>query len=71
MKSWILGIIMVVLNSVCWGALFLELIKEPSAIGWAMFICMSLLLISYIFGVIIDIQSCIDDKVEDEKRWEK
>lgn len=67
MKSWIWGIIMLIANAALWGMMLLLLFIKPSTIGYVNFSLMSILMLSYIFGVIVDIQSYIDDKVEDKK----
>lgn len=67
MKSWIWGIIMIVGNAALWGMMLVLLFIKPSTIGYVSFPLMSILILAYIFGVIADIQSHIDGKVEDEK----
>ena len=67
MKSWIWGIIMIVGNAALWGMMLLLLFVKPSTIGYVGFPLMSILMLAYIFGVIADIQSHIDGKVEDKK----
>lgn len=67
MKSWIWGIIMIVANAALWGMMLLLLFINPSVIGYVGFPLASILMIAYVFGVITDIQSYIDDKVEGKK----
>jgi protein-S-isoprenylcysteine O-methyltransferase Ste14 len=67
MKSWIWGIIMIVGNAALWGMMLLLLFVKPSTIEYVGFPLMSILMLAYIFGVIADIQSHIDGKVEDKK----
>lgn len=67
MKSWIWGIIMIVGNAALWGMMLVLLFAKPSTIGYVSFSLMSIIMLAYIFGVIADIQSYIDGKVEDEK----
>lgn len=69
MKSWIWGIIMIIANAALWGMMFILLFiePEPSTTLYVSFPLMSILMLAYIFGVIIDIQSHIDGKVEDQK----
>ena len=67
MKSWIWGIIMIFGNAALWGMMLVLLFINPSTIGYVSFPLMSILMLAYIFGVIVDIQSHIDGKVEDEK----
>jgi hypothetical protein len=67
MKSWIWGIVMIVGNAALWGMMLVLLFVKPSTIGYVSFPLMSILMLAYIFGVIVDIQSHIDGKVEDEK----
>ena len=67
MKSWIWGIIMIFENAALWGMMLVLLFVKPSTIGYISFPLMSIIMLAYMFGVIIDIQSHIDGKVEDEK----
>ena len=67
MKSWIWGIIMLVGNAAIWGMMLLLLFIEPSTIGYIGFPLMSILMLAYIFGVMVDIKSYIDGEVEGEK----
>jgi hypothetical protein len=67
MKSWIWGIIMLVGNAALWGMMFLLLFIEPSTFAYVNFSLMSILVLVYAFGAIVDIRSYVDDKVEDEK----
>lgn len=67
MKSWICGIMMVVVNAALWGVMLTLLFVRPSTIGYVSFPLMSILMLAYIFGFAVDIQSHIDGKVEDEK----
>jgi hypothetical protein len=67
MKSWIWGIIMIFGNAALWGMMLLLLFIDPSIVVYVGFPLMSILMLAYIFGVIIDIQSYIDGKVEGEK----
>lgn len=67
MKSWIWGIVMLIGNAALWGMMLVLLFVKPSTIGYVSFPLMSIIMLAYIFGVIADIQSYIDGKVEDEK----
>lgn len=71
MKSWIWGIIMVVGNAALWGMMLVLLFVKPSTIGYISFPLMSIIMLAYIFGFAVDIQSYIDGKVEDEKEWKR
>lgn len=71
MKSWIWGIIMVVGNAALWGMMLVLLFVKPSTIGYVSFPLMSIIMLAYIFGFAVDIQSYIDGKVEDEKEWKR
>lgn len=67
MKSWVWGIIMIIANAALWGMMLVLLFIEPSTVVYVSFPLMSILMLAYIFGVIIDIKSYIDGKVEDQK----
>ena len=67
MKSGMWGILMLVGNAALWGMMLLLLFVKPSTVGYVSFPLMSILMLAYIFGVIIDIRSHIDDKAEGEK----
>ena len=65
MKSWIWGIIMIIVNAALWGMMLLLLFIQPSTVVYVGFPLMSILMLAYIFGVIVDIKSHIDGKIED------
>jgi hypothetical protein len=67
MKSWIWGIVMLIGNAALWGMMLLLLFIDPSIVVYIGFPLMSILMLAYIFGVIIDIQSYIDGNVKDGK----
>lgn len=67
MKSWIWSIIMLIANAALWGMMLLLLFTEPSPIKYVNFSLMSILVFVYTLGAIVDIQSYIDNKVEDKK----